>query len=351
MAAASVPVAKRPARGAQASIAADGCQHCAKGLSANDERALFVEEEVGRVFCSESCITAHFGPEIERLEKEYMRRLAPGDLTGDERESLAHLRFITLQEPDEVWREKTLSGDHRYTLISQFAPGDREVYSICICLFLRGEPSFLFIAFTTRNAAMANAYRRGERIEWGGAKGKPGSKGAGKGGAKAKGRAAEPIEADGDSGAVPSASEPSDRLADAWTDDETFLAQMSGERGSDDIPASEYERFQGCLEETLEAPDEVWSFEMSQPEGVRLYHFIRHYERDREDEAPRTGGEPEHWYVILARETDPDGDGEEQLEILDAFPTRDAALVDRYRRGTQEVGESPEQRPVSRLVH
>src|SRR5947209_5507412 len=42
------------------------CTHCSKDLSRED-RALFVEEEIGRVFCSEDCIAAFFAPEVERL--------------------------------------------------------------------------------------------------------------------------------------------------------------------------------------------------------------------------------------------------------------------------------------------
>ncbi|MEO7161335.1 MAG: hypothetical protein ABI041_00300, partial [Bdellovibrionia bacterium] len=49
------------------------CENCSKDLS-RTERALFVEEEVGRIFCSESCIAAFFTPDITRLEKEYFRR-------------------------------------------------------------------------------------------------------------------------------------------------------------------------------------------------------------------------------------------------------------------------------------
>jgi hypothetical protein len=141
------------------------CENCLKDLSQID-RALFVEEEVGRIFCSETCIAAYFTPEISRLEKEYFRRLSSNDLSAEERDHLSHLRWMTLQSPDEVWREKTLSGDYRYTLISELQPEDRAIWSVCICLFLRGEPSFLFLAFQTKNAAMVAAYRKGERVEW-----------------------------------------------------------------------------------------------------------------------------------------------------------------------------------------
>jgi hypothetical protein len=134
---------------------------------------------------------------------------------------------------------------------------------------------------------------------------------------------------------------PSDRLGTAWTEDETFLAQVNQERSEDDIPPEDFASFQGCIEETLETPDEVWS--VTNSEDVQIYHFIRHYAPATSDEATLQG----HWYVIVARETDE----EEQIEILDAFPTRDAVLVDRYRRGSQQVGETQEERPVSRVVH
>lgn len=301
--------------------ASEFCQNCGRGLM-NEDRALFVEEEVGRIFCSENCISTFFTPEIERLEKEYHRRVSQGDLTKEERESYSHLRWITLQEPDEIWREKTLNGDHRYTLISEFMPGNKRVWCVCICLFLKGEPSFLYLAFTSKNTALINAYRRGERMEWAPTKGQAGAE-------QEKGAEGAPEDMR------------SDRLADEWTDDETFLAQVTQERREDDISPDEFQGYQQCLEPTLETPDEVWGWTMGGASSVKLYHFIRYY-GPSPDEEEGLG----YWYVIVARETD----DEEQIEILDAFPTRDASLVDRYRRGEQEVGNTSPG-PTIRIVH
>jgi hypothetical protein len=293
------------------------CQSCSKDLRGSD-KALFVEEEIGRTFCSEECIANYFTPEIDRLEKDYFRKLSPNDLSGDERESLAHLRWITLQEPDESWREKTLSGDFRYTLISEFQPQDKKIWCICICLFLRGEPSFLYLAFATRNAAMANSYRKGERVQL--------TREGNRGNAKHQ---KEPQE-------IPPGTS-MDGLASAWTEDETLRAQLTQERRSDDIPHADFSLYQSCLEETLEGPDEVWSVEMTEKDSFNLYHFLRFYP----DENPGV------WYIIVARETE----DEEQIEILDAFPTRDSSLVDRYRRGHQEIGTGEANRTQTRVVH
>ena len=308
----------------------DSCRNCALSL-VGQERALFVEEEVGRVFCSERCIATYFTPEIERLEKEFQRKLSNNDLNRAEREELSHLRWITLQEPDEVWREKTLNGDYRYTLISEFQPGSRKIWCVCICLFLRGEPSFLYLAFSTRNAAMSNTYRRGEQVEWLKTKNsQPHS-------------SPNPGENPEEESAQVSKELKSDRLAGEWTEDETFLAQANQERREDDIPPEEFATYQSCIEETLETPDEVWSVQVAE-DSPKLYHFIRYY--------PEVEGRKQEisgiWYVIIARETEED---DEQIEILDAFPTRDLQLADRYRRGTQEVGHTTTSGPANRVVH
>jgi hypothetical protein len=320
-----------PRKGANAARAArateDACLHCSKRLEGGN-RALFVEEEVGRVFCSEDCIAAYFAPEIARLEKEFFRRLSSEDLTGEEREQLAHLRWITLQEPDEVWREKTLSGDNRYALISEFQPGQDRIWCVCLCLFLRGEPSFLFLSFVTRDHDLVAHYRRGERMQWVRSE---------KSGEGTKEIREAPAGAPGEEGGNPDLLKV-DRLAEPWTEDETFLARLTSERSPEDVPPEEWGLYQSCLEETLQQPDEVWTIRPGGQDSPALYHFIRHYP----DESPAV------WYVIIARET---ADDDEQIEILDAFPTKDRALVDRYRTGEQEVGEVEHKPSAARVVH
>jgi len=299
------------------STSAESCKHCAAPIG-DEDRALFVEEEVGRIFCSEKCIAAYFNPEIERLEKSFFKALSASDLGPTERESLAHLRWITLQEPDEVWREKTLAGDNRYTLISQFEPGSKKVWSVCICLLLRGEPSFLYLAFVTRNPEMIKQYQRGERIEWVRSSGQASAK-----------KTEEQVNGGSDEAV-------SDRLGEPWTEEETFRAQMGSERRHDDIAPEKFGNYQKCIQETLEDPDELWSQEMPR-DSVRIYHFIRFYSDEN----------PTYWYVVVARETPND----EEIEILDAFPTRDVKLVNQYRRGDQEMTKETQQASSSRVVH
>ena len=306
------------------------CVCCEKNLSKSD-RALFVEEENSRVFCSEACITNFFTPEINRLEKEYLKHVKPDDLSGQQREKYNHLRWVTLQDPDEVWCVKTSEGDDRYTLISEFKPGVKSVWCICICLFLRGEPSFLYLAFPTRNAALVDRYRKGTREKQ-----------------TKEMRAAHEHTQEGDKmnhddssldtrGSDENASESellntgeentaqSDGLADAWTETETARARLM-QKGQkiEDIAPEDFGFYQSCMNETLETPDEVWSNRESPDKRFKVFHFIRFYN----DEKPGV------WFIVIARETE----DAEEIELMDAFPTRDPELVECYRRGMQEVG-------------
>ncbi|MFN7684118.1 MAG: hypothetical protein ACK5QT_01730 [Oligoflexia bacterium] len=336
------------------SPAIECCAHCAKPLTPGD-RALFVEEEVGRNFCSEDCITQYFSPEVERLEAEYQALVRSGDLGPVEREQLAQLRWSTLQDPDEVWREKTLSGDHRYTLIARF---EDKYWCICLSLFLKGEPSFLFLCIVSRNAALVEHYRKGERISW--VKRKDAPRHASQtpsfseaqqalDGTVIPGLDADLLESAGfsqDSNEVFA----QDRLAqDGWSTEEALRASVGGDRREDDIPQSEFGVYQTCLEETLQEPSELWSLEaVTDQEEVRLYHFIRHYPESQNPENQGQG----FWYVIVAREVAGDETQEDHLEVLDAFPTRDSERVAKFRQGNQELGESEVSDPgIARVLH
>lgn len=304
------------------------CQNCLKLLS-TDERAVFVEEENSRIFCSEKCISHYFIPEVECLEKEFFKHLSPDDFDAEEREKLSHLRWATLQEPNEAWRNISPTGDYHYTLISEFEIHSKHVWTICICLFLRGQPSFLFLAFPTQNPAMVDTYRTGEKVHW--------SKKTIHSSDRDSTRSAEKSENSADHGFIEPSGEPTDRLAEAWTEEETILARLNQERSKEDIPLKDFELYGSCLEETLEKPHEVWSSKLKEDESQLLYHFIRHYPHE----------DPGVWFIVVARESKED----EQIEILNAFPTKDLNLVNRYRTGSQELGNVAEESESAKTLH
>jgi hypothetical protein len=272
------------------------CIQCDK-LIPEREEALFVEEELGRIFCGEGCIVSHFTPDIEKLEREYGKHVSQNDLGSAERERYAHFRWMALENPEEVWRESMPKGDFRYTLISEYQPEKSKVWAVAVCLMLRGEPSFLYLAFVTSDRHLVDVFRRGEQM-------KVVRELSGSEGSETSEEPQAPI---------------SDRLAEPWTEADSLRALLLKGRKESDIPAEDFGFYQKCLEETLQNPNELWSY--LPKSAKRIYHFIKRYEQ----ESP-------FWYVVIAK----DAADETQIEIIDVFPTRDQELVQLCRHGKKE---------------
>jgi len=108
-------------------------------------------------------------------------------------------------------------------------------------------------------------------------------------------------------------------LAEPWTESDSIRALILKGRKESDIPLEDFGFYQKCLEETLQTPNELWSY--LPKSAKRIYHFIKKYEHD----------EP-FWYVVIAKDTT----DETQIEIMDVFPTRDQELVQLCRHGKKE---------------
>jgi len=321
------------------------CLHCDRELT-SDDKALYVEEEVNRIFCSEDCITDYFGPDIERLEREYNDRKPANDLKANEQEALAHLRWVTLEHPDEAWVQKSISGDLRYTLISEFQPDhQKKVWCVCICLCLKGEPSFLFLSFVTRSETLVDHFRKGEPVEISPVE-EASSATLRKSGSDQRPHQGRPSLRGTDA----TSESRTDGLADSWTVEESVRAHWAKLRPANDIPSGQFETFENCIEETLGAPDEVWSLQLTEVNvggarsptrsgtntQKRLFHFIKKFDSEK----------PSHWYIVIARETAKD----DQIEILHHFPTKSSKLVEKARAGALEYGQD-ELPVVNRMVH
>ena len=281
------------------------CVKCEKAIAAVDQ-ALFVEEEVGRYFCSEPCIVGFFTPEIEKLEREYGKHVSAHDLTSAERERFAHLRWMTLETPGEVWKEKVKSGDDRYTLIGEYHPEQKPVWAVAICLMLRGDPSFLYLAFVTSDRHLVEVFRRGEQMRI------------------VKNSDEATVEKLHQRVATVSEEAPvvteTAHLAEPWTEADSVRANLIKARKENDIPVEDFGFYQKCLEESLQTPNELWSYLPNT--AKRIYHFLKKYDHDEA-----------FWYVVIAKDTT----DETQIEIVDAFPTRDDSLVAMCRHGKKEI--------------
>ena len=291
------------------------CIECEKTIEDVDQ-ALFVEEEVGRYFCSEPCIVSYFTPEIEKLERLYGKHVSANDLSSHDRERFAHFRWMTLENPNEVWKERVKSGDDRYTLIGEYRPEGKPVWAVASCLMLRGDPSFLYLAFVTSDKHLVDVFRKGDKM-----------------------RVVQNGEevASSEESAAPETTDETARLAEPWTEADSIRANLLKSRHEDDIPIEDFGFYQKCIEETLQDPTELWSYLPTS--AKRIYFFLKRYEHDQS-----------FWSVVIAKDTV----DETQIEIVDVFPTRDETLVGMCRHGKKEAlgteansGETQSEGPIA----
>ncbi len=286
--------------------ALQSCSQCQKRLGLPEgPEALFVEDHRIHLFCSEACIVAFFKPAMSALKNEVERSRTSDDLSVAEQTALAGARWATLEKPDEIYVETLESGEERSILVRQFDDTAGSAYwCVGVTFFLQGDPSFLFHAWVTRDEqALVNPFRT-----------------RGKGG---------PITM------------ATDQLAQDWTQNESVLAQLVQPRIKGDIPFSDFTQYEACIEETLRAPDEVWTEAFA---GMVIYSFLKSFVNADTQE--------NFSYVVLTRETEE----EDQLEILDTFPTRDDGYLTTFRRGNQEYNaqqeaEAPEVAGGKRMLH
>ncbi|HEX4922809.1 MAG TPA: PBECR2 nuclease fold domain-containing protein [Bdellovibrionales bacterium] len=93
--------------------------------------------------------------------------------------------------------------------------------------------------------------------------------------------------------------------------------EFQDNRQPSDIQQTEFGKFEGCLEELLEAPDEIWEDSDTLPDTV-VYNYIGQFVID----------EQSVYYVAVVHLT-----GDMPTFVFLHFPTNDSKLVERFRRG------------------
>jgi hypothetical protein len=110
------------------------------------------------------------------------------------------------------------------------------------------------------------------------------------------------------------------RLAEPWTEGDSLRANLLTARQEGDIAIEDFGFYQKCIEETLQDPNELWSY--LPKTAKRIYHFLKQYDHDEK-----------FWYVVIAKDTT----DETQIEIVDVFPTRDESIIQLCRHGKKEA--------------
>jgi len=269
----------------------DFCQGCRHPLNA-DEKIVYVEEGANRYFCSEKCIRTYYDPMAEFYRKQMLEVRDPHDVSEADFSGYESYAPLCLSNPDEVWMDSTEFGENIYFYLANYTNEGGKFTYVVACFCLEDEPTYILLSFPTRDKKLAEEFRRGEKLE-----------------IKEDEEVTEP--------------EVSPVLA------EDFLArqgnaieeEMLRHRDPTDVPHKEFEEHVHLVDQTIESPDEVWEL---QDEGDNpILTLISQQE------------EALHYVVICTFDA---SQGQESWRVIYSFPSRDPALVQRYRRGQLREG-------------
>ncbi len=271
----------------------DFCQGCRHPLNP-DEKIVYVEESANRYFCSEKCIRSYYDPMAEYYRKQMLEVRDPHDVSESDFADYESYAPLCLSNPDEIWADTTEFGETIYFYLANFTNQGGKFTYIVACFCLEDEPTYILLSFPTRDKKLAEEFRRGEKLE---------------------------IKEDDEE----TASEP--EVSPVLAED--FLArqgnaieeEMLRHRDPTDVPQAEFEEHLHLVDQTIENPDEVWEL---QDEGDNpILTLISQQEENL------------HYVVIC---TFDNSQGQESWRVIYSFPTKDPALVQRYRRGQLREG-------------
>lgn len=258
-----------------------------KKSQSREAELIVIDEKAGLIFESEKELSAYFQQPIDALESEYQSLRDEEDFTDDEQVSMEELLELTLDDPDEIWRDEETFKDLPIHLFLREQDG---IYYVAVAYLSTDdeEPTFVLIHFPTRVLDLAENYQRGLLIF------------------------------DKNYEQVRDAAIEGDALHEGDSLAMGLYLSMVKVRSEKDIAESDFQKFADQREETIESPDEIWR--KTDMDGNILVSFVR--------EVPDHSVK-ELYYVVVAQEESEGG----VHSLMFSFPTIDKSLVDRYRQG------------------
>lgn len=127
-------------------------------------KEIVIDREAGLVFKSEKDLYAHFRPQIEQLEQEYVSHLKEGDISEDQVEGLGDLLEVTLDEPAEIWHDdRTFKQFPIFHFIRPLE--DINAFHVAVTYVSNDdEPTFIFLHFVSQDLALVSQFRRGDLV-------------------------------------------------------------------------------------------------------------------------------------------------------------------------------------------
>ena len=249
---------------------------------------IVIDEKSGLVFSSEEELYNHFLPQIQTLEKEFFLKRSADDIPESEFARYEDLLGNLLDDPDEIWEDvQSIHGLKVHIYVGHFSSDTESLFYVATVYRTNDTPSFVYLHFPSRDAALVDQYRRGRLVY---------------------DRVVKEVER----GAVE---------GDALTEGDDLAVglykAMLKLRSPKDLKEDDFKDYEELREATIEEPDEIWR--TNDLSGNILVTFIRDFSDEQDDLR----------YVVVTIEDTTSS----SHALLFSFPTRDRNLVDRYRHG------------------
>jgi hypothetical protein len=282
------------------------CHEC-KTPVGNSDSLFFIDDQLTKSYCSEECIEDYHLPLVKHFEKEmkslkeFHQETAAGSVAIE-----PQLVNEILLSPDEIYRFSNELGESYHHFIKKI----KQEWVVIIASVFKGEPSFIFGAWSSSSVSLINEFRQGSSIvvtEW-----------------KKKQKSSKAISA------IPEAEE---KIED--DEDSVFLQLLESKksqllahvlmiRKDQDIAIEDFGDYESCFQETLEHPDEV--FEYKDKEGDVFFNYIKNYNSG------------ENFFYIVSCLKRKSSDGETMVYPVLGLPTNDMAIVQEFCIGKQISG-------------
>jgi hypothetical protein len=263
-----------------------------KGENQSASDVITIDEQKGWVFPTEDALFTHFEKDIKALEQRFFDLRTDKDIPIEQFEHFEEYLGAVLEDPDQILEDTGLiAGQTTYVYWSKYEDEKFGVFYYLAITYVTGDtPSFIYLHFPSSDEDLVREFTKGavvyDRLM------KEVQRGAAEGDALSEG----------------------DELAVG------LYTSMLKVRTDKDIAEDDFKSYIQFREETIEEPDEIWR--SSDFAGNVLVTFVREYE-DLE------GVEGPVFYIVVTVEDEPSG----SHALLFSFPTTDANLVERYRRG------------------
>ncbi|MBT7608813.1 MAG: hypothetical protein HN576_03595 [Bacteriovoracaceae bacterium] len=280
------------------------CHEC-KDVIDNIEKLLFVEEDSTRGFCSETCIEKFYSPLFtfyEQQEKEIRK-----ELSLENEDCLSMLDDATLidkllNHPDEIWCSRNDMEEEIYTFIGQYQDeNNHPYYLMSLCLLYEKRPSFIFVASCTRSKELADKFKIGEPVN--------------------SVDAFTKVETHEQGGEI------DDLISGVEAKKSSFLAELLEKRSPADIPFEKFPIYDMFFEQTVEEPDEIFSY--NDEEGDTIYVYIKAHDKD---------GASFYYFVVSFNYQSNFEQRLESLLPIISFPSVDPELYRFYCKGERLTG-------------